>query len=151
MPVLAFCSALSLAIVVLMHTAVRRVLARPVAPGLCQPPVSILKPLRGVDDGLAENLESFARLQYPLYEILLGAEDPADPALPVARAFQARHPELPISVRVCDAPFGRNPKVNVLVALARHARHQVLLVSDSNIRVSPRFLADTAAELIDPK
>src|SRR5579863_7778091 len=123
MTALALCSVLSLMIVVLMHVAVRRVLARPVAPGLCQPPVSILKPLRGVDDGLVENLETFAHLQYPVYEILLGAEDPADPALPIARAFQARHPELPISVHVCDAPFGRNPKVNVLVALARHARY----------------------------
>src|SRR5262245_13470889 len=78
------------------------------------PPVSILKPLRGLDDGLEENLRSFFRLDYPRYEIVFAAGDAADPALDVARRVAAGHPEIPSTIVVDASAVGVNPKVNNL-------------------------------------
>jgi ceramide glucosyltransferase len=115
------------------------------------PPLSILKPVKGADDGLYENLSSFARQDYPDYQLLIGAEDANDPALEVARRVQAAHPRARISILAGSSPLGLNPKVNLLAALAEHARWDLLLVSDSNVRAGPAYLRETAAELADPE
>jgi ceramide glucosyltransferase len=115
------------------------------------PKVSVLKPLKGLDDGLYENLASFARQDHPDYEILFGAEDPEDPALDVALQVKRDFPSVPISVQVCSGGSGRNPKVRNLAILAARARHEALLISDSNVRVDPGYLSATAAELRDPR
>jgi ceramide glucosyltransferase len=115
-----------------------------------RPAISILKPLCGADDDLAENLASFARLDWPEYEVLLGIPDPRDAALPVARAAAARWPRRFRVVFQRGAP-GLNPKVNQLVTLSRAARHDVLVVSDSNIRVRRDYLAGIAGHLEDPR
>jgi ceramide glucosyltransferase len=148
---LAAIAAFSLLLTLTTHWTVRRALARRPAPGGPAPPISILKPLKGVDDGLEANLESFVAQQYPCFEILLGAEDPDDPALAIARRLKARHPGVAISVMVCDRPIGRNPKVNNLHAMIGRARYPHLLISDSNVRVAPTYLQEMAAELSDPQ
>jgi ceramide glucosyltransferase len=112
------------------------------------PPVSILKPLCGIDDGLEANLASFAALAYPEYEVVLGVRDAADPAWPVALAAARRWPGR-FRVALQRGDPGLNPKVNQLVTLARDARHDVLVVSDSNVRVPPGYLAEIAALLED--
>lgn len=114
-------------------------------------PLSVLKPLKGVDDELEANLESFCRQTHPQYEIIFGIADRLDPALPIARAVAARHSELPIRVVVGQCPTGLNPKVRILRALVRNARHDALLISDSNVRVDEHYLATIAAELDDPR
>lgn len=111
------------------------------------PSVSILKPLCGLDDELLENLESHLGLDYPgEYEVLLGVRSPGDAAYPLAQAFARRHPG---KVRLClqQGEPGHNPKVNQLVTLTREARHEVLVVTDSNVRVSPGFLREHVAML----
>jgi ceramide glucosyltransferase len=113
-----------------------------------RPPISILKPLCGLDDGLARNLSSFAALPYPAYEVLLGVRDMADPAYPVASAAVRRWPSR-FRVVVQEGAPGLNPKVNQLMTLARAARHDILLVSDSNTRVPPGYLDEIAALLED--
>ncbi|MBI4954449.1 MAG: glycosyltransferase [Myxococcales bacterium] len=119
-------------------------------PGGASPFVTILKPLAGLDDELAENLESFARLDYPAFEIIFGVADPADAALLVARAFLERHPELCVRIVLTDPEAAANPKVAQLVAMAARARGEVLVVSDSNVRVGPDYLrAVTAALQVD--
>jgi len=123
----------------------RHVAARRGEPGR-MPPVSVLKPLCGVDDGLRENLESFAFLDFPQYEVLLGVQDDADPAWPVAVAAVTRWPERFRLVRQRGAP-GLNPKVNQLITLARAARNDVLVISDSNVRVRPGYLREIAWHL----
>ncbi|HEX4620451.1 MAG TPA: ceramide glucosyltransferase [Myxococcaceae bacterium] len=111
--------------------------------------ISVLKPLCGLDDGLAESLDAFARLAYPRYEILLGVRDADDAAYPLAQACARAHPDLVRLVLQRGEP-GLNPKVNQLVTLAARARYPILVVSDSNVRVAPDYLDDVAAAFADP-
>jgi ceramide glucosyltransferase len=116
--------------------------------GSRQPPVSILKPLCGEDDDLLGNLSCFAHLDYPEYELLLGVKDASDPAYSIAVQAQALWPEIVRVVLQTGAP-GLNPKVNQLISLTRGARHDILVVSDSNVRVAPDYLTEIAAHLDD--
>jgi ceramide glucosyltransferase len=113
--------------------------APPPAPA-AWPPVSILKPLKGVDADLEGNLESFFRLEYPTYELVFGVADPGDPALAVARRVAARHPRVAARFATGGPEVGFNPKVNNLAGILPHARYQLLLISDSNIAVVPSML-----------
>ncbi len=119
-----------------------------------EPFVSVLKPLCGADDDLAENLASFAVQEYPRYEtpryeVLLGVRTRDDAAYPHALAAASRWPGK-FRVVVQRGEPGMNPKVNQLVTLARAARGEVLVVSDSNVRVAPGYLAGIAGILEDP-
>lgn len=143
-------SAVSLGITTVTYFAVQRVLARRGTNGPT-PPVSVLKPLKGIDDGLFENLCSIARQDYPCFEILFAAEDPQDPALAIARQVQHDFPHVPMRFVAGTRRVGLNPKVSNLVALSGVAEHDWLLISDSNVRVAPDYLRATAAELRDPE
>jgi ceramide glucosyltransferase len=143
-------ASLGLGLLLVQWLALRRHLGgRPERPTR-RPPVSILKPLCGVDDGLEQNLESFAALEWPDLEILLGVRSAGDAAWPLARALALRHPGR-FRVVVQRGEPGHNPKVNQLVTLAGAARHDLLVVSDSNVRVGPEYLDEIAALLEDPK
>jgi ceramide glucosyltransferase len=140
----------SLGVLALMAWVQRRHLRTPVPVVVELPPVSILKPLKGADAGLADNLASFMRLDYPDYEVLFGVRDSDDPAIAVARAVIAAHPAVPARVVVDRRDGGLNPKVNNLANLLPHARHEVLLISDSNVRVGPGYLRELIAHLARP-
>lgn len=113
--------------------------------------VSILKPLAGLDDDLAGNLESFAGLEGPAHEILLGVASRSDPAHRAAQAFVDRHPELDARVVVTDPHAALNPKVAQLVGLAAAARGDTLVTSDSNVRVRSDYLVHLLAPLADAR
>lgn len=114
------------------------------------PGISILKPLCGLDDGLADNLRSFITLDYPDYEVLLGFRSATDAAFPLAREFADRYPQRFRIVFQVGEP-GLNPKVNQLITLARSARHDLLLVSDASARALPGYLPEIAACFEDPE
>src|SRR5277367_776252 len=114
------------------------------------PGISVLKPLCGVDDALAENLASFVALSYPGdYEVILGVRSPSDNAYPLACDAVRRWPGR-VRLVLQEGEPGFNPKVNQLVSLARAARHDLWVVSDSNIRVPPGYLLDIAGHLSRP-
>jgi ceramide glucosyltransferase len=122
----------------------------PVASPRTAPGVSILKPLCGLDDGLEENLASFAALDWPNLEVVLGVRSPSDAAYPIARAAVRRWPGR-FRVAVQRGAPGGNPKVNQLLTLAAAARHDLLVVSDSNVRVDPGYVAELVALLEDER
>jgi ceramide glucosyltransferase len=149
-------TAVSLIIYGLQVIAVRRTVAlarhrtSPASGGTALPPISILKPLKGLDDNLFDNLESFCRQDYPDYEILFALQDHNDPACKVARKIKDRHPGKNITIIVERCNAGLNPKVNNLIPAYRASRHDAILISDSNVLVGPDYLRSIAARLADP-
>jgi ceramide glucosyltransferase len=115
------------------------------------PPVSVLKTVRGVDFGSHENFASFCRQEYPDYEILFAVNDEGDPAVPVIRRIIAEFPERKIRLLVGAEHFGANRKVNKLARLAREAQNEVLVLTDGDVRVGPRYLREVVGPLADRK
>ncbi len=122
---------------------------QPVSPHLKPRGISILKPLCGVDDDLESNLAQFAALEYPAYEVILGVKDKKDPAYALAKAAVKRWPKV-MRLELQQGEPGLNPKVNQLITLAAAARHEILLISDSNVRVGAGYLEELSRTLEDP-
>lgn len=114
------------------------------------PAVSILKPLKGADPGLEQNLDSFFRLEYPEHEIVFSIASASDPALAIARRVADAHPHVPATFVLGGGEPGQNPKVCRLMAALTRARHPLILISDGDVRVRPDFLEDSAAPFADP-
>jgi ceramide glucosyltransferase len=119
-------------------------------PGDFFPPVSILKPIRGLDREAYENFASLCRQDYPEFEILFCVSDPHEPAMPVLLQLIRDFPARKIRVYVGSDPLGASDKVNKLCRMAREAQNEILIVSDSDVRVEPGFLAAVAAPFANP-
>ncbi len=127
----------------------RKKLSQPPPPESQFPPVSILKPLKGIDPEIWESFCSHCEQDYPEFQLIFGVSDPADPAVEVVRKLQAKYPNLSIELIVCDRVLGTNIKVSNLVQMLPAARHELLLVNDSDIRVPPDYLRKVIAPLAD--
>jgi len=112
-----------------------------------QPPVTILKPLRGEDSALAENLRSFCRQDYPAFQIVFGVAEADDPAVPVVRDLMAEFPALDLALVVDPGRNGANLKIANLGNMLPQARHAVLVIADSDMRVRRDYLAAVTAPL----
>ncbi len=113
------------------------------------PAVTVLKPLKGVDPGLYDNLARFCRQRYPEFQIVCGVADAHDPAVAVVRRLQREFPAVEIELVVDGHLHGTNHKVSNLVNMMRHARHAVLALSDSDIEVPDDYLQRVVAPLRD--
>jgi len=114
------------------------------------PPVSLLKPVKGVDFGSRENFASFCVQDYPEYEILFCVNEMSDAAVPVIEQVMKEFPERRIRILPNAPQIGSNHKVNNLVLLAREARHDILLQSDGDVRVGPNYVREMVAPFADP-
>ncbi len=115
------------------------------------PPVTILKPLKGVDRDLYENLATFCRLDYPRFQLLFTLASPDDPALGVLARLRRDFPQCDIEIVVSKNRIGYNPKINNVSNSQPYIKHDVLLFSDSDIRVRRDFLRRMVAPLNDAR
>ncbi len=138
---------LSLYCVVDYFRAVRKLPARNDA---FAPPASILKPVRGVDRDAYENFASYCRLNYPQYEMIFAVADPVDPAIPVIEKLRRDFPQRQIRLVTSIERLGENNKVNNLCRLVKEAKYDLLVMTDTDVRVAPDYLREVAAPFADP-
>jgi len=120
--------------------------------GTSLPPVSIFKPLKGIDPEIYESFRSHCTQDYPAeYEIIFGVSDPADPAVASVEQLQREFPERAIRLVVCPKILGPNVKVSNLEQMLAVSRFEHILVNDSDIRVEPDYLQRIVAPLTDRK
>jgi len=111
------------------------------------PTVSILKPLCGNEPRLYQNLRSFCLQTYPKFQLIFGTRFADDPALSVARQLQTEFPQLDINVICAPQIHGRNLKISNLINMLPVAKHDVLVISDSDIKVDADYLGNVIAPL----
>jgi ceramide glucosyltransferase len=114
------------------------------------PAVSVLKPVHGLEARLKENIESFFRQDYPEYEILFAADTADDAALDVVREVCTRYPHIRCRILVTGAPWP-NPVVYSFHCLAEAAAHDILVTTDSDVEVGPRYLREIVPPMLDPE
>jgi ceramide glucosyltransferase len=127
----------------------KKMLEEPKPPDTQLPPVSILKPLKGVDPSIWECFCSHCEQQYQQFQLIFGVSDPGDPAIAVVRNLQKKYPQAAIDLIVCEKVLGTNTKVSNLAQMLPLARHEMLLVNDSDIRVPPDYLRAVMTPLVN--
>lgn len=115
-----------------------------------QPPVTILKPVCGLDDNTYENLASFCNQDYPNYQIIFGTQNPSDPCIEIVKQLMQDFPKQEIQLVISHCTIGVNPKVNNLYNIALKAQHEILVLADSDIWVDPSYLKHVVQPLSDP-
>jgi ceramide glucosyltransferase len=128
----------------------RRLLEQSTPPENQLPPVTILKPLKGIDPEIGESFRSHCEQQYPEFQLVFGVSDPDDPAIPLVRDLQIKYPKIPIELVVCSRVLGPNVKLSNLAQMLPSARHELLLVNDSDIRVPNDYLQNVVAPFANP-
>ena len=113
------------------------------------PPVTVLKPLCGAEPGLHEHLRSFCRQDYPEFQIVFGVRDAGDPACAVVKRLAAEFPSVPIELVINPQLHGSNLKISNLINMLPYARHDILVMADSDAFVGTDYLAAVTAPLLD--
>jgi ceramide glucosyltransferase len=114
------------------------------------PPVTLLKPVCGMEPDLESHLETFFRQQYPNFEIIFGARRGDDPALEVVRRISRKYPSVPVKIVTTGEPRHPNAKVCSLVQMYARAAHDYLIISDSDVKVAPNYISEVVRPLLDP-
>jgi ceramide glucosyltransferase len=115
-----------------------------------RPPATILKPLRGPEARLYDNLRSFCEQDYPVFQVVFGVRDPKDPAVAVVERLIRELPDRDLALVVDDRLIGANHKVSNLVNMYEAAKYDHLVIADSDMRVGPTYLATVLGPLQDP-
>ncbi len=116
-----------------------------------RPTVTILKPVRGIEPMLAEDLASFCAQDYPAFDVVLGTLDPNDPARPVLDAVARAFPGRTTVVAGNGQARHRNPKMSTLAPMLPHATGEIVVIADSDMRVTPEYLDAVVAPFADPE
>jgi ceramide glucosyltransferase len=115
------------------------------------PPASIIKPVRGLDRESHENFASFCSLDYPEYEVIFAVSDASDPVIPIIEKLRADFPARSIRLITNIPRMGASDKVNNLCELVQNAKYDLLVMSDSDVRVEPDYLKQVIAPFADPE
>jgi ceramide glucosyltransferase len=115
------------------------------------PPVTILKPIHGLEKNLLENLRSTCIQDYPEFQVVLSVQKLDDPAIPLMKAVQKEFGASRVTVAIEKKCTGTNGKINNMIGGLLHARHDVLVISDSDVRLRPDYLKTIVAPLSDPE
>jgi ceramide glucosyltransferase len=115
------------------------------------PPVSVLKPLAGIDEGLEDNLRTFFEQRFERFELLFAVRSPQDPAVPVVERLRSQYPAVPSQLLITGEPPYPNAKVFSLDRMLAAARYDLILMADSDVRVTAGMLATLAAEFQDKR
>jgi ceramide glucosyltransferase len=115
------------------------------------PPVSILKPVQGLDREGYQNFASMCELDYPSYEIVVAVSDANDPVIPQIQRLQQEFPKTNIRLIIGVEELGISPKTNNLCRLVNEAKYDLLVINDSDVRVEKDYLRDVVAPFADPK
>lgn len=115
-----------------------------------QPPVTVLKPVCGLDENTDENLASFCKQDYPNYQIIFGTQDPNDPCIAIVQQLIQDFPDQDIQLVIDSSAIGINPKVNNLHNIALKAKYDILVLADSDIWVDASYLKHVVQPLSDP-
>jgi ceramide glucosyltransferase len=115
------------------------------------PPVTLLKPLCGAEGGLAETLEGFCSQDYPSpVQIVFGVQCADDPAIRIVDGLKTKNPSADIALVISPRGLGSNPKISNLIPMLPNAKHEVLILSDSDIRVPGDYLRKVVGALVQP-
>ena len=132
------------------HMAARRFMGRGAPFAADLPPITVLKPLYGAEPMLREALASFFQQDYPSLQLVFGVQSPADPAIPVVEELCRAFPHVDATMVIDPTSHGTNRKIANLINMYPVATHDVLLISDSDMHVSPHYLRDVATVLAEP-
>lgn len=124
--------------------------ARPKAAPAFRPAVTVLKPLKGTDADLYQNLVTLCQQRYPTMQVICGVADPDDSAIAVVQRIQREFPDLDIELVVDGRIYGHNYKVSNLHNMYQRAKHDVIVLADSDVRVGPEYLANVVQPLGNP-
>jgi ceramide glucosyltransferase len=130
--------------------ALQHFLARPARPAGPLPAVTILKPLHGREPMLEDALASCCVQDYPSYQIVFGLQSASDPALDILKQLRRRFPDVDMEVVIDATPHGLNRKIGNLINMLPFARHEVLVIADSDMHVAPDYLRALVATLQQP-
>ena len=131
--------------------AVRRFMSRTAPPPKKRPPVTVLKPLCGADPGLEAHLTALLRQGYPELQVVCGVSDPADPAVAVVRRVMEQFPRDDIELVIDSTTHGSNLKIGNLINMMRAARHELLVIADSDVAPHDGYLDQAVEPFADPK
>lgn len=113
-------------------------------------PVTVLKPVCGMDPTLYENLCSFCEQSYPMFQVVFGVRDASDPAIDIIKTVIANFPDRDLTLVVDDRTIGTNFKVSSLANMLRYAKYEILVIADSDMRVGPDYLETVVTAFDDP-
>ena len=115
-----------------------------------QPPVTVLKPVKGLEKDLKSNLRTIGTQDYPNYQVVYSVQDAEDPALPIIKEIQEELGSDRVSVVISTVQAGANGKVNNLLGAIEEARHEIIIISDSDTYLRPDYLKTLVAPLANP-